>query len=1374
MKQLNVFKLLTASAFVLMNYQASVVHAEDTATSQGTDATESVDVPEQPETIEVSVTSDGTSGVTSPPTSTPTPADPNATLPPAPNPTGAPPTSSPTVPTPTPAPATTEPTITEVTVSGEIDPNATGVEAFDPIEIQLEGDNLTKDHFLTSEGLRWTEHTRVELTSGTVEGNMNDSAFWGVDNPQVPLVGYTLQAGTTGRLTRVGTTQSGIELDLLWTLEGTDHAEWMANSGNAYDGTVKGFGFVGSQHIPNSNSNSIAVFYNGANTLDMKYRIVKHNTQEEVPVIVSFITTDIDGAQGVKTDLDNLVRYIPPQSNLEEQDGVVYDATARSHGADYNGMAHLPNGGYLGAGFVSNFRYTYYTPAPARESSVYPYSIGARYELFGSALQANMRVNARQYMTTEYVDTNGQTLRPSETYLIRANEHYTVPVPKMDGYLYETHTQTNQSGNVKVRVVYHPATTLKLHYQDESGNRLAPSKTYLRKTGTNFTHQPHHIDGYTIPENYATTLQEATQHTFIYRKPYRVITHYKDTQGNMLAPSQTYTQHRGDTYQQIPPYLAGYTVPNTYQTTVQSDVEYTFVYYREYEVTLNLYDSEDRRLLESLLVKVPQDHTVTYDLPTISGYAPKGRIQLTADNNDTRSVTYQRQYPVNLHFVDQDGVTLFPSETYQVNANAAMDYLAPRKIGYTRPTVYQTVVDAAKTYTFVYHKQPKVTFRYQDMQGNALQSERILLVDKGSVLKQEAPTFDGYAMPEIFKQRIEQDTQHVFVYPKLYTITLHYRDEFGKTLRPTQVFKRAEQANVTLESEWIRGYHKPSAYTTTLDRDITHTFVYPLAPQPTYHPPYTLSPIPFSPVAKKDSLSNIIAKASTRYVPFHATLAGSPRWTNIPYYPTWQAPYTPIQVGRNKVTHARLQRGIGPNMIASTRPVTTRPLPRVQQIQTAEYYALDNGGSVLRQKDTSLAHLLSIGIRLYQQIPKQAKEDTMYVLQSAKKTLSGSKMFEQNLGLTAKESLILFSYLDMEALAAIRRGEDPNKAVAYALAYPAYGQNQLQNLYSDFNYTPPFINQAVYDLLNYIHKNDYGNYKIDLPHLGTTLLSTYPSSLVKEVTKGTSSFSIVDMFAQMAGYNQYRGIVLNRDRVMTLNGYWGDVFSELFTPNKVDIATDQDARILAKNANYSDSLLVDRLRSHYLLTSLNSIRDKMYLETYNKDNEWLAHLSHWIEGGQALFTLAGLGLLAIGIKKKSTEMAADFKKEATKTGVGVAFAGSVIAHQMKPQIDFIKGVGEVAMNFIGLKKPPLSDKAKEEIYNYMQKKRQQEGQKEKIEEEIRNIGAPGKPKPMSTISKSSSSSLKGMNKLTKNKSKKLKISPLKGNFSFKASKYKRK
>ena len=82
------------------------------------------------------------------------------------------------------------PSISGVNVSGDFNEGTRGPDYFKNIKIDLIGENLTDDNFLTEEGLRWTDKTEVELISGTEVGHLNRSSNFGSERPSVPVKLY--------------------------------------------------------------------------------------------------------------------------------------------------------------------------------------------------------------------------------------------------------------------------------------------------------------------------------------------------------------------------------------------------------------------------------------------------------------------------------------------------------------------------------------------------------------------------------------------------------------------------------------------------------------------------------------------------------------------------------------------------------------------------------------------------------------------------------------------------------------------------------------------------------------------------------------------------------------------------------------------------------------------------------------------------------------------------------------------------------------------------------------------------------------------------------------------------------------------------------
>lgn len=410
-----------------------------------------------------------------------------------------------------------EPSITKIEVSGGVNPSATGVDFFKDVEINLEGNNLTDDNFLSKEGLHWSDKTYVEIDKGTENGLLNDSERFGEANtPSTPVVAYSNNVGDSGRINFVGKTLSGIDLDLLWTVIESDKDEWASNSG-FQDSRPKGLGFSGEQFIPGATGNSIVVLYNNASNLALHYQIVKHGTKIEQPILVSFISTDIDAAQGVQTNLANLVEIIPTESNLVKEDGIIYDVTSGVVGL--NGSKDLPKGGYLGAGFISNFDYTFYSPAPKRVNDSYYYPIAVRYDIFGSSLQANINTRVSKPIIVQYVDKQGKELRKAEFYKGFDDESYKVEFLNIPNYrLVDVKRLTENKARTRLQFVYQKELPVTLKFQDEKGKELYGTLTYKVLEGQRLKHTPRKVDGYVTPTVFETLVEHAVEKVFVYQK----------------------------------------------------------------------------------------------------------------------------------------------------------------------------------------------------------------------------------------------------------------------------------------------------------------------------------------------------------------------------------------------------------------------------------------------------------------------------------------------------------------------------------------------------------------------------------------------------------------------------------------------------------------------------------------------------------------------------------------------------------------------------------------------------------------------------------------------------------------------------------------
>ncbi|WP_260311694.1 cell wall anchor protein [Lactococcus lactis] len=370
-----------------------------------------------------------------------------------------------------------DPAISTIEATGSVANDITGPATLDGINITIKANNLVPNNFLTPDGLHWSANTEVIPITGQTTGQISTENFGQTDGPTIPATTYTMNAGDSGRITNVGRTLAGMNLDLIYKVISTDESSWQAPAESTSDCPI-GLAFTGEQNITNSDGNSIVALYYGANNVTLNYQIVAHNTNFQIPVLASFITTDIDMAQGVKTNLANLLTVIPKTTNLvTDSSGVIYDTT--SPDTDLKGQASLPYGGYLGVGFLSNFDYDFYSPAPARGGDSYQYSQGVRYDLFGSALQAHLTTQVRDIVYLNYYDAdeNNRLIVPQHQFIWFPNVFWNVSASKFPHYAYGQESQHRNGSTIIVGDYYHIQSTVTYDYYGMDGTYLGQQST---------------------------------------------------------------------------------------------------------------------------------------------------------------------------------------------------------------------------------------------------------------------------------------------------------------------------------------------------------------------------------------------------------------------------------------------------------------------------------------------------------------------------------------------------------------------------------------------------------------------------------------------------------------------------------------------------------------------------------------------------------------------------------------------------------------------------------------------------------------------------------------------------------------------------------
>ncbi|MDN6288588.1 MAG: cell wall anchor protein [Lactococcus lactis] len=458
-----------------------------------------------------------------------------------------------------------DPVISTIEATGSVANDITGPATLDGINITIKANNLVSNNFLTPDGLHWSANTEVIPITGQTTGQISTENFGQTDGPTIPATTYTMNAGDSGRITNVGRTLAGTNLDLIYKVISTDESSWQAPEESTSDCPI-GLAFTGEQNIANSDGNSIVALYYGANNVNLNYQIVAHNTNFKIPVLASFITTDIDMAQGVKTNLANLLTVIPKTTNLAtDSSGVIYDTT--SPDTDLNGQASLPYGGYLGVGFLSNFDYDFYSPAPVRSGDSYQYSQGVRYDLFGSALQAHLTTQVRDIVYLNYYDAdeNNQLIVPQHQFIWFPNVSWNVPASKFPHYAYGQESQHRNGNTIIVGDYYHIQSTVTYDYYGTDGIYLGQqsitglyNKPYSVNVPYNFGN--YYIEGSTTESGLYPKTDETLDVYYKYVPP---IVYYNTS--NPYA-----TTYYANGYEYVPNYIA----PVIYYAPTYDDYDY--------------------------------------------------------------------------------------------------------------------------------------------------------------------------------------------------------------------------------------------------------------------------------------------------------------------------------------------------------------------------------------------------------------------------------------------------------------------------------------------------------------------------------------------------------------------------------------------------------------------------------------------------------------------------------------------------------------------------------------------------------------------------------------------------------------------------------
>ena len=370
------------------------------------------------------------------------------------------------------------------------------------------------------------------------------------------------------------------------------------------------------------------------------------------------------------------------------------------------------------------------------------------------------------------------------------------------------------------------------------------------------------ISGYKIDGDSFKEYNPITQDvevTFTYKKDLQVTIHVKDSDGNDLSKLVNQETNplvisvsKGDNVKVEAPVISGYKIDGDSfkeYNPITQDVEVTFTYKKDLQVTIHVKDSDGNDLSKlvnqetnPLVISVSKGDNVKVEAPVISGYKIDGD-SFKEYNPITQDVevtfTYKKDLQVTIHVKDSDGNDLSKLVNQETNP-LVISVSKGDNVKVEAPVIsgYKIDGDSFKEYnpitqneqvTFTYKKQLQVTILVKDSKGKDLSSlvnqeanPLVLPVLKGDNVRVEAPVITGYKLQgENFKEFRPITTNETveFIYQEeikpieKVTVTIHVKDTAGKDLsklvdqnvNPLTI-QVEKGSDVTVEAPVIEGY----------------------------------------------------------------------------------------------------------------------------------------------------------------------------------------------------------------------------------------------------------------------------------------------------------------------------------------------------------------------------------------------------------------------------------------------------------------------------------------------------------------------------------------------------------------------------------------
>lgn len=360
--------------------------------------------------------------------------------------------------------------------------------------------------------------------------------------------------------------------------------------------------------------------------------------------------------------------------------------------------------------------------------------------------------------------------------------------------------------------------------KDDTGRQIWSSEYVMADKGETVTVEYPDVPGYhPIDGKTSHTFENVTGNASIdveYAKNiYHIHCEYVDEQGNKILPDYDTDAMYGESltipHPEVPDLATDFA--GEYVPKVTDNINRREVYKPCWYVTVKSVDQKGKKIAEDQVYSVYKGDSFFYSVPYIDGYVIfKDHLGIEhVDKSQDFYVEYGvSEYPVIIHYVDENGDEIRDADTYTVDLYGRLTYTCPEIPRYElKEGPVERTTEQITNYEEIYVEYQKteldVTVHFTK-DGEEF-DRKGYTVKRGETLTYTCPKVKGYEPPydsyTVTTDPIDIDREIIVDYSKKqYLVTVHYVDENGKKVAPDAVEQVEYMGGIEIDNPVVEGY----------------------------------------------------------------------------------------------------------------------------------------------------------------------------------------------------------------------------------------------------------------------------------------------------------------------------------------------------------------------------------------------------------------------------------------------------------------------------------------------------------------------------------------------------------------------------------------